>query len=57
MLDEFFQEKVSLFSREVKETDGKVFEVTPALDVFVVEVVVNAVVGFVRRSFNRRHNH
>ena len=56
MLDKLFQQLVGFFSREVEETDGEILEVTPALDVFVVEVVVNPVVGFVRRSPDCRHN-
>jgi hypothetical protein len=45
MLDKFCQQFVGLGSGEVEETDAQVFEVPPALDVLVVQVIVNAVVG------------
>ena len=56
MLDQFFQEFVGLFAIEVEETDFKVLEVTPTLDVLVVKIVVNAAVSSHRRSFNRCHS-
>ena len=56
MLDQLFQEFVSLFAIEVEETDFKVLEVTPTLDVLVVKIVVNAAVSSHRRSFNRCHS-
>ena len=55
-LDEFLEQLLGLLAVEIEETDGEVLEIAPALDVFVVEVVVNAVVGLVRRSFDSRHN-
>lgn len=55
-LDEFLEQLLGLLAIEIEETDGEVLEIAPALDVFVVEVVVNAVVGLVRRSFDSCHN-
>lgn len=45
MLDKAQQEGVGLFTRQVEEADGEVFEISPTFDVLVVQVVVNAVVG------------
>ena len=56
MLDQLFQEFVGFFAIEVEETDFKVLEVTPTLDVLVVKIVVNAAVSSHRRSFNRCHS-
>ena len=45
VLDELLQQFIGLFAREVEETDAQVLEVSPTLDVLVVQVVVNAAVG------------
>ena len=55
VLDKSLQERIGLFARQVKETDREVLEVSPTLDVLVVQVVVYAVVGLERVRLNRSH--
>jgi hypothetical protein len=45
MLEQLLEQFVSLFARQVEEADAEVLEVSPTLDVLVVQVVVDAVVS------------
>jgi len=45
VLEQLLQEFVSLFACEIEEADAHVLLVSPTLDVLVVQVVVDAVVG------------
>jgi hypothetical protein len=45
VFEKYFKELVGFFPLKTKEADFKFFEVTPAFDVLVVEVVVYAAIS------------
>ena len=56
VLEELAEQLIGLLTGEVEEADGQGFEVTHTLDVLVVQVVVDAVVGLQRRSLDSCHS-
>ena len=56
MFDEFFKELVSLIFVKSKEGYFEFFEVPPAFNVFVVEIVVYPIVSSQRSGFDCCHN-